>query len=132
MNNSKNFNEQEREWRKIYGRLASLMTQFGNEDGFGKGDYWIVDDNWGCRQHKLYINNLHLLAPPVIEAVQSVLHGFPHWEIVVDVDIPDGGKAWPAMGLIIRAREIVDDLQRAYFPKEIQDFKYAGSRPGRF
>jgi hypothetical protein len=34
------------------------------------------------------------------------------------------------MGISIRANEIVDDLQREYFPREFQGLAYAGSRRG--
>ena len=106
------------------------MRQFGHEDSLGRGDYWIVDDNWGCCQHKLYINNLNLLAPRIIEHLQEVLEAFPHWEIVVAVDLSEAGKTWPAMGLIIRPNEIIDGLQRAYFPNELRQIKYTGSKSG--
>ena len=34
------------------------------------------------------------------------------------------------MGISIRSNEIVDDLQRQYFPKEFQDLAYEGARRG--
>jgi hypothetical protein len=38
---------------------------------------------------------------------------------------------WPNMGISIHDGEIVDDLQRQYFPKEFQDLVYEGSRRGK-
>ena len=34
------------------------------------------------------------------------------------------------MGIFIRADEIVDGLQRQYFPKEFQDLAFEGARRG--
>jgi hypothetical protein len=34
------------------------------------------------------------------------------------------------MGLTIRDHEIIDGLQRQYFPREFQSIRYRGSRPG--
>jgi hypothetical protein len=38
------------------------------------------------------------------------------------------GKHWPEMGLIVRAREIVDGLQKSFFPEEFRSLRYEGSR----
>jgi len=37
---------------------------------------------------------------------------------------------WPNMGISIRADEIIDGLQRQYFPTEFQDLAYEGARRG--
>jgi hypothetical protein len=112
----------------LYSRLEKILGQFGREDWLGRGDYWIVSDNWGTQQHKLYINNLNLLTPSVVKLLQKSLTEFPAWEIVVAISVK--GQTWPNMGLSIRAHKIIDDLQRQYFPKEFQKIKYEGSRRG--
>ena len=122
--------EQGREWDVLYARLEEILRQFGKEDWLGRADYWIVDDNWGPRQHRLYINNLNLLAPPIVKLLQAALAEFPDWEIVTSVSLGDSSKSWPTMGLTIRAHEIIDDLKREYFPKEFQGIDYEGSRRG--
>jgi hypothetical protein len=53
---------------------------------------------------------------------------FPDWEIVVAIDLSDKGHSWPNMGLTIRAHEIIDELQRQYFPPQYQGIKYEGAR----
>ncbi len=122
--------EQERVWSILYDRLQKILRQFGKEDFIARADYWLLDDNWGPRQHKLYVNNLKMLAPPIVKRLQASLAEFPDWEIVAAVALEGPGKSWPEMGLIIRANEIVDGLQRQYFPKEFQGIEYEGSRPG--
>ena len=122
--------EQARVWNLLYARLEEILRQFSKEDFIGRADYWIVDDNWGSKQHMLYINNLNLLAPAIVKLLQTSLADFPDWEIVTAISLGDSSKSWPAMGLKIRAHEIIDDLQRQYFPKEFQGIKFEGSRRG--
>lgn len=130
MENADDVAKQELEWAQLYARLEKILPRFGKSDYTGHGDYWVVDDNWGCRQHKLYITSLKMLSPSIIKQVQKCLVNFPDWEIVVAVDLEGPGKSWPKMGLIVRPHEIIDDLQRRFFPKEYQSLKYEGSKRG--
>ena len=122
--------EQIRVWEILYVRLKDILDEFGREDWRGHADYWIVSDNWGTSQHKLYITNLDLLAPSVVKLLQNALVEFPGWEIVVAVDLRDKGNSWPNMGLTIRAYEIIDELQRQYFPTQYQGVRYDSVRRG--
>jgi hypothetical protein len=79
-------------------------------------------------QHKLYVNNLDLLAPSVVKLLQNTLADFPDWEIVIAIDLSNKGHSWPNMGLTIRAHEIIDELQRQYFPPQFQGIRYEGTR----
>lgn len=38
---------QEQEWHALYQRIVQTMAQWGVDDAVGKGDYLIVDDNYG-------------------------------------------------------------------------------------
>jgi hypothetical protein len=122
--------EQGAEWEALYEQLSRALAPFGKSDAFGEGDYWIVDDNYGPPQHKVYFWNLAMLKPEIVDALRASLREFPDWEIVVAVDVPVTGDNWPNMGLIIRKNEIVDGLQRQYFPPEYQSIQYEGSRVG--
>ncbi|MBI3704552.1 MAG: hypothetical protein HY244_12080 [Rhizobiales bacterium] len=121
---------QESQWEHLYDELGHILERFGKDDGFGKGDYWLMDENWGIYQQKLDIQNLNLIKPDVVKLLQNKLSKFPGWEIVVSIDVPEHEADWPAMGLIIRSYEIIDGLQRQYFPAEFQDIQYEGSRRG--
>ena len=120
--------EQIRVWEMLYVRIKDTLDEFGREDWLGRADYWIVSDNWGTRQHKLYINNLDLLAPAVVKLLQNMLEDFPDWEIVVALYLKEKGYSWPNMGLTVRAHEIIDELQRQYFPSQYQSIRYEGTR----
>ncbi len=128
--NLRNPDKQEETWGDLYEKIRTLLNQHGREDSLGKGDYWLIDDNWGALQHKIEIQNLVLLKPEVVLLLQALLQKVPRWEIVVAVHIPGTENSWPPMGLIIRGHEIVDGLQRQHFPREFQNFEYEGSRRG--
>jgi hypothetical protein len=123
--------EQGRQWRELHDQIKGVLQQYGTEwdSCQRKGDYLLVDDNMGWYQHKIELQNLSLLRPTVVKALQSLLAGYPDWEFVVAMDIHDERNDWHAMGVVIRDNEIVDGLQRQYFPKELQDIAYQGSRP---
>ena len=122
--------EQEAKWNYLYTTLSQTLQRFGREDAFGDADYWLIDDNWGNQQQKVEIQNLELLRPEVVDALQKTLAGLPGWEIVVAVDIPGHKTDWPAMGLVIRSHEIIDGLKRDYLPTHFQKIEYPGSRRG--
>jgi len=120
--------EQIRVWELLYVRLKDTLDELGREDWRGYADYWIVSDNWGTRQHKLYITNLDLLDASVVKRLQKTLADFPDWEIVVAVYLKKKGYSWPDMGLVVRPHEIVDELQRQYFPPQYHGIKYEDTR----
>lgn len=130
MASQNNDTEQVRIWEILYARLQDILCQFGKEDWLGRADYWLLDDNWGPPQHMLHIHNLKMIAPAIVRLMQASLEEYPDWEIVVGISPEQYGGSWPPMGLTIRADEIVDDLEREYFPKEFQGFVYKDSRPG--
>jgi len=92
-------------------------------------DCLLLDENLGVWQHKIETSNLEMLRPVVIKSLQKLLVGYSNWEIVIAVSSPGKEKVWPSMGLVISEDEIIDGLQRQYFPKEFQSIEYEGSRP---
>ena len=122
--------EQYREWSLLYDAIRETLQRFGEEDDGGeRRDYLLVDDNLGLRQHKIETSNLEMVRPVVVKLLRQLLIGYPNWEIVIAVGNPGKEKIWPAMGLVIRDDEIIDGLQRQYFPQEFQTIEYEGSRP---
>jgi len=84
----------------LHDRITETLDRFGKKDAFGKGDYWLVDEYLHAYRHDLEIQNLSLLRPEVIKALQELFHGYPDWEIFYTVD--PGKEKWPGMGIIIR------------------------------
>lgn len=121
---------QEAEWELIYNEINRVLEPYGKEDAFGKGDYLLVDDNWGNHQQKIEVQNLNLIKPEIVKSLQKILAPYPDWEIVIAIDVRERKVDWPPMGLTVRSDEIIDGLQRQYLPTEFQTLKYKGSRVG--
>jgi len=115
--------QQGREWEALYEKVKVVLAHWGVEDIFGKGDYLIVDDNYGGRRQNIEIHTLKMLNPKIAAELHGLLVGETDWEIVMSVDIP-GKESWPPMGIVIRRNEIMDGLQRSYLPPEIQNIKF--------
>ena len=88
-----------------------LAAEICRRDAFGKGDYWLLDENWGRYRQELEIQNLNLLQPHIVKSLQALLADLPNWYITARVDVPGKEKIWPGMGVIIYPDEIVDELQ---------------------
>lgn len=121
----------QRIWEELYRRIRTVLNRHGKSWNFrtDRGDYWIIDEPYGFDQHKVYFNSFKMFDPAVIKDLQGLLRQFSGWEIVVTTYIKPEGESWPEMGLIVREKEIVDDLQRQYFPSKYQSIQYEGSRP---
>jgi hypothetical protein len=130
LDESHTYEQQLEIFERLASEIESVLEKFGSHDSLEPGDYSIYDGYWGYPQVKLSIVNLNMLEPVVIQGLQEVIKAFPGWEIVVAVVNRDNSSDWPEMGLYIRAHEIVDGLQRQYFPKEFRDIQYKGARRG--
>lgn len=110
--------------------VKAVLEKYGRQDSLEPGDYSIYEDYWGYPQVKVSINDLKMLQPEIVSQLQQVIKTYPGWEIVVAVTVPEHYEDWPNMGLYIRQHEIIDGLQRQYFPPEFQNLKYEGARRG--
>lgn len=117
------------EWQILHDRITETLDRFGKKDCFGRGDYWLVDDDWGQYRLMLEVQNLNFLQPHIIKSLQALLDGYPDWEITFRVTPLGTENTWPGMGLIIHDDEIIDDLQREFLPEEFRSLRYEGSKP---
>jgi len=117
-------------WHRLHERVTNLLARHGKEYSNGGGDYLVVDDNYGWRRIIISFQNLKMFNPEIVNSLRGLLSELPEWEIVAAVDVPDKKKVWPIMGLTIRKHEVIDGLQRQYFPVEFQNLNYEDSRPG--
>lgn len=125
------YDEQYEIFERLRLRIDELLEKYGKPDSLSEiGDYSAHDDFRQSPQVKVSISGLHLLRPPIVYELQKIVKNFPGWEIVVAVVSDNDDNDWPRMGLYIRPHEIIDGLQRQYFPKEFQDIAYVGGRPG--
>ena len=121
--------QRKRVWKILHDRITEVLDRFGQKDAFGRGDYWLVDEDLGTYRQKLEVQNLNLLKPHIIKSLQALLDGYPDWEIMFRVDVVGKESAWPPMGLIIHDDEIIDDLKRELLPPELRHVVYEGARP---
>lgn len=110
--------------------VNAVLEQYGKHDSLDPGDYSIYEDYLGFPQVKVSIANLKMLEPVVIQRLQQLIRTYPDWEIAVAVVHRPNYRDWPEMGLYIRRNEIIDGLQRRYFPREFQNIEYIGARRG--
>jgi hypothetical protein len=125
--------QQARTFDRLYPRVEQIMEQFGRPNYLPRqprGDFTVHGDYLGYPEVVIFVSNLEMLKPAVVTALQSLIKGFPGWQITVTVVVKEHYKDWPNMGLYIRPNEIVDGLQRQYFPKEFQGLEYEGARRG--
>ena len=121
---------QDATWERLHQGVMDVLAQYGIEDGFGDGDYWINFDNYGWTRIELGIQNLDLFRPQVVGDLRALLRDLPEWEITMAVDVIAKKGSWPIMGLTIRRHEIIDGLQRDILPDVFRTYHYADSRPG--
>lgn len=113
--------DQERDWQILHDEITRVLDRFGRKNAIGDGDYWLVDDNWGPRRHKLEFQNLDLFRVDILRQLQAVLADYPDWCITIRADAPGKDTIEPGMGLIVYSDEIVDELQREFLPERFRD-----------
>jgi hypothetical protein len=116
------------EWTALHGCIAKALNRFGQEYAAGKGDYLLVEDDWGDYRLRIEVQNLNFLHPDIVRLLRSLLAGYPDWEIMYRVDVIGKEKEWPAMGLIIHDDGIIDDLKREFLPSEFRNVAYEGTK----
>lgn len=121
---------QEQIWDRLYAQLVSHFNQQGIQNGHGRGDFWVVDDNYGWPSNMVYFFNLDLMTLANIRHVQGLLADCPGWSVYLVVDVVEKENEWPPMGVTVRRHEIIDGLLRKYLPERFRFLKIPGSRPG--
>jgi hypothetical protein len=129
----KQYFEQATVFVDLLDRVKNLLERFGRPDYLpnqSKGDFAVHSDYSGYPQVVVFVENLIMLRPNVVSALQNLIRKYPGWQIEVTIAVPGHDDDWPDMGLYIRPHEVVDALQRQYFPKEFQDIAYAAAKKG--
>src|ERR1700741_5568002 len=116
--------EQAVAWEVLYRRAREILQQFGREDYLGRADYHVLADNYGFATINVAFHKLQMLQRPIIRLLQQALLDYPHWAIQIAIDVPGKEDVWPRMGLVVRAHEVIDQLQRQYFPREFQSVRF--------
>jgi hypothetical protein len=112
------YNEQLDVFEQIYPRVDALMDRFGRPDflpGQVHGDHMVHGDYGGYPEVVVFVHNLALLRPAVVDELQKLIKQYPGWQITVTVAPWERPRGWPNMGLYVGPNEIIDGLQRQYF-----------------
>lgn len=98
-------------WEQSYPALLAVLQRHGVDSPTGKGDFWLLDDDYGCPEHLLYVFRLEVLTPCLVADMQSVLRApaMDGWTIRVTLDLtaPEAATI-PAQGLIV-SRHAVEE-----------------------
>src|SRR5688500_6196059 len=102
-------------WLALYDRLCKILSAHGESSAFGEGEYWLLDDDWGNREHLLYVFREEFLTIEIVYELKEILKDFEGWKVVVAMDVVGWDKkVVPPMGLVISGRTIQDDLKRQF------------------
>ena len=127
------YNQQVDVFERLYARLEEVLIKYGQPDYLPHqkhGDYTLHGDYVGHPEIVVYVGNLAMLRPNIVLELQRLIREFPGWQIVMTVAVRGHLQDWPNMGLYIRPHEIIDGLQRQYFPGEFRGIEYEGARKG--
>ena len=117
--------EQDTEWRLLYAKLSGLLESAGDPDPYGEGDYWLVDDDWGSKQHKLCVFRIEAMTTTLVEEIQKILKPFgPEWEVLVALELKDKRYTGGPEGMVITA-QAARELWNRRLLKEQLGYEYA-------
>jgi hypothetical protein len=72
------------EWRVLYGRILARLEKHGTNDAFGKGGFFLVDDEVGEPGHKLEILQPEALTRDLLRDLQDCLAGLQNeWYVIL-------------------------------------------------
>lgn len=132
LSEDRRYSAEARVFDRLYPRVEKLLEGFGRPKylpGKPPGDFTVHGDYSGHPQVVVFVSNLEILRPVIIGDLQGLIKDYPGWQISVTVAMSEH-RDWPPMGLYIRPHEIIDGLQRQYFPKEFQNIEYEGAKRG--
>jgi hypothetical protein len=126
------YSAESRVFDRLYPLVEKLLEGFGRPKylpGQPPGDFTVHGDYSGHPQIVVFVSNLEMLRPVIVGDLQRLIKDYPGWQISMTVAM-QAHRDWPRMGLYIRPHEIIDGLQRQYFPKDFQNIQYEGVRRG--
>jgi len=110
-------------WRELYSLLRALCLRSGVESPYGKGDFWIVDDDWGGQLHKICVFRISFITKRLVGDIQALLQTqFADWGVMFQLEILNAVETIPPEGLVVYADAIEEawdrDLLIRVFQKE--------------
>ncbi|WP_374666293.1 hypothetical protein [Ramlibacter sp.] len=87
----------------VYGALRACLSEFGTEDPYGQGDFWLVDDDYGGTTQKICVHHRDFLTPALIPAIQALLAEHSGWRVLIQFEFPISGVIPNSSGIVIRS-----------------------------
>src|SRR6201988_766272 len=91
------------QWAALYDRLLKLLSAAGKNDAYGKGDFWLLDDDWGDTPlQKVRVFRPEFLTRELTEQVQKLLlSGFADWGVMFDLSGMQEPRIEGARGIVV-------------------------------
>ena len=97
------------------------MVSFYGVDDSEKGNYWVLDQNYGKLHQTVYIMNEAILSINMLKRLQKLLDNrLKDWEITIAISLEKKGFTHPDMGLVVHRHRIECFIPEIYwylFPK---------------
>jgi hypothetical protein len=95
------------EWESLYDALTNLLANYGKEDAFGNGDYFVVSDNYGTPQQKVCVGKVSFITRPLALDIQRLIRKYSlAWEVLLDFDPRDPRLNKEDFGITVRKADI--------------------------
>jgi hypothetical protein len=108
------------EWRRLYDAVRKICTSFGIERTEGRGDFLVLDDDWGGTTQQIFVFNPEFLQPQLVNRMMEYLRTNSLFgvlvEVIVDFD-QQGDRIGPTMGLVFDMDLVVEHWDRALLEK---------------
>lgn len=98
-------------WQRLYDALVLTCKWYGDENAFGRADFWVVDDDYGCHDQKMCVSSMTFLTPEVVQAIQQCIRdaGAPGAQVMIQLELQGHvGDQVPPEGLIVKAHDIAE------------------------
>jgi hypothetical protein len=102
------------QWAALYDALLKLLSASGKDDPFGKGDFWLLDDDWGdMPMQKVCVFRPEFLTRDLVAHVQALLRsGFADWGVIFDLSDMQEPRIEGARGIIVYQDRIEEDWDK--------------------
>lgn len=103
------------QWEQSYAAILAILNRHGVENAFGEGDFWLLDDNYGCREHLVYVFRMAALRQGLAAELQSLLRApaLEGWSIRIALDLrPADGEPVRPEGIIVFAHAVEEHWNR--------------------
>lgn len=98
---------QAKEWVALYDELGALLEKHGTRNSLGKGDFWLVEDNYGSPQHKVCVTHVSFLTRPMAAEIQRALRKYSlGWEVLFSLDKSELRPTDDDLGILVRKGDI--------------------------